>query len=140
MSLKKNSNNGPDILPPELAGLTPTTKVIPMPADKNANDDIFGGWLMSQMDLASADRARERARRNVVTVHAETTFEQPINVGDLVSIYTAVQSVGNTSVTVKIDVWAQRRVSRIYEKVASGKYTFVAIDKDKNKVVIDPKP
>jgi acyl-CoA thioesterase YciA len=135
-----DTTNKADILPDEIKNRTPTLRLTPMPSDTNALGKIFGGWLMSQMDLAASDRARERAGAglDVVTRQATTSFEKPIEVGDMVAFYTEVGRVGTTSVAIKIDVWAQRRISRIYEKVASGEYVFVAIDKNKNKAAIGP--
>jgi acyl-CoA thioesterase YciA len=134
--------NSSDALPNEIKNRIPTLRLVPMPSDTNALGKIFGGWLMSQMDLAASDKARERvgAGLDVVTRQATTSFEKPIEVGDMVSFYTEIGRVGTTSVAIKIDVWAQRRISRVYEKVASGEYVFVAIDKNKNKVAIAPKP
>ena len=100
-----------------------------MPADANSNGDIFGGWMMSQMDLAGGVAAVQRARGRVVTVAVEAmTFHLPVNVGDLVSCYAAVTKVGRSSMTVKIDAWVQRRIGRHMERVTSGHFTYVAVD------------
>ena len=107
----------------------PAIRTIPMPADANANGDIFGGWMMAQMDLAGAVAAMRRARGRVATVAVEAmTFHQPVMVGDLVSCYPEVVRVGRTSMTVRIDAWVERRLSGEREQVTSGTFTYVAID------------
>ena len=111
------------------ADLVPAIRTIAMPADANSNGDIFGGWMMSQMDLAGGVAAVQRARGRVVTVAVEAmTFHLPVNVGDLVSCYAAVTKVGRSSMTVKIDAWVQRRIGRHMERVTSGHFTYVAVD------------
>jgi acyl-CoA thioesterase YciA len=121
------ANDTSNDLPP--ADLVPAIRTIAMPADANSNGDIFGGWMMSQMDLAGGVAAVQRARGRVVTVAVEAmTFHLPVNVGDLVSCYAQVTRVGRTSMTVKIDAWVQRRISRHMERVTSGHFTYVAVD------------
>lgn len=116
--------------PAEIAGRIPTLRTFAMPADSNANGDIFGGWLLAQMDLAGGARAYEFAGGRVVTVGIEAmTFHKPVFIGDEVSVYTDIARVGRTSVTVKIESWARRRESRDYVKVTEGLFTFVHIDK-----------
>lgn len=111
------------------AHLVPAIRTIAMPADANSNGDIFGGWMMSQMDLAGGVAAVQRARGRVVTVAVEAmTFHLPVNVGDLVSCYAEVTRVGKSSMTVKIDAWVQRRIGRHMERVTSGHFTYVAVD------------
>ena len=109
--------------------LVPAIRTIAMPADANSNGDIFGGWMMSQMDLAGGVAAVQRAQGRVVTVAVDAmTFHLPVNVGDLVSCYAQVTRVGRTSLTVKIDAWVQRRIGRHMERVTSGSFTYVAVD------------
>lgn len=127
-------------IPRELAGRTPILSVIAMPADTNYHGNIFGGWLMSQMDLACAHAANLDIGLEVVTRAAELTFEKPVNVGDRLDIYTTVSRVGNTSITIKAEAWALRREAKVFEKVSEGEFTFVAIDKNKNKVAIPQPP
>jgi len=111
------------------ADLVPAIRTIAMPADANSNGDIFGGWMMSQMDLAGGVAAVQRARGRVVTVAVEAmTFHLPVNVGDLVSCYAEVSRVGRTSLTIKIDAWVQRRIGSNLERVTSGRFTYVAVD------------
>lgn len=106
-----------------------TMRLIPQPSDLNVNGNIFGGWVLSQMDLAGADVAARRAAGNVATVAIEgMEFHCPIEVGDVISIYTDIAKVGRTSITVKIDVFAERGVQRTHIKVTEGTYIFVAID------------
>lgn len=100
-----------------------------MPADANPNGDIFGGWLMAQMDLAGAVAALRRARGRVATVAVDAmTFHKPVFVGDLVSCYAEVVRVGRTSMTVKIETFVERRLTRAIEKVTEATFTFVALD------------
>jgi acyl-CoA thioesterase YciA len=107
----------------------PAIRTIPMPADANANGDIFGGWMMAQMDLAGAVAAMRRAKGRVATVAVEAmTFHRPVMVGDLVSCYAEVIRVGRSSIGVRIDAWVERRQSGQAEQVTSGTFTYVAID------------
>lgn len=121
------SPDDPRDLPP--ADRMPAIRTVAMPGDANSNGDIFGGWMMSQMDLAGGVAAVQRARGRVVTVAVDAmTFHLPVNVGDLVSCYAEVTHVGRTSLKVKIDAWVQRRIGRHMERVTSGVFTFVAVD------------
>ena len=100
-----------------------------MPADANADGDIFGGWLMSQMDLASGSFAAKEARGRVVTVAVDAmTFHKPVNVGDELSCYCRVSQRGNSSIRVHVESWVTRHYSDLEEKVTEGCFTFVAID------------
>ena len=103
-------------------------RTIAMPADLNANGDIFGGWLLSQMDLAGGTYAFFAARGKVATrAVKEVQFHKPIKVGDEVSCYCATYRIGRTSITVAIEVWVKRRQQELEEQVAEGLLTFVAI-------------
>ena len=109
----------------------PAIRTVPRPADANANGDIFGGWVLSQMDIAGALPAIERAQGRVVTVAIDAmTFHQPIYVGDLVSVYAEVASVGRTSMQVTVQTIARRRVSGEDVRVTEGTFIYVAIDDD----------
>lgn len=111
----------------------PVLRVIPMPADTNANGTIFGGWVMAQVDLAGSVPAFERARGPVVTVAVNSfVFKQAVFVGDLVSFYAHVVKTGRTSVTVDVEVFAQRGRAGTHEtvKVTEATLTYVAIDAD----------
>ena len=105
-------------------------KVIPMPADCNANGDIFGGWVMAQVDLAGAVLPARRVRGRIATVAVnEFIFKQPVRVGDLLSFYADITRVGNTSITVDVQVFAERlREDNASLKVTQATLTYVAID------------
>jgi acyl-CoA thioesterase YciA len=105
-------------------------KVIPMPADVNANGDVFGGWVMAQVDLAGAVLPARHAKGRMATVAVkEFIFKQPVRVGDILSFYSEVTRIGRTSVTVKVEVYAERfRTQRQYLKVTEASVTYVAID------------
>jgi acyl-CoA thioesterase YciA len=109
----------------------PVLRVIPMPADTNANGTIFGGWVMAQVDLAGSVPAFERAKGPVVTIAVNSfLFKEPVFVGDLVSFYGKVVKTGRTSITVEVEVFAQRGRSAQNEtvKVTEATLTYVAID------------
>jgi acyl-CoA thioesterase YciA len=114
-----------------------TLRTLAMPGDANPAGDIFGGWVMAQMDLASGIRAAERARGRVVTAAVkEMAFELPVKIGDTLSIYTHVDSVGRTSITLGVEAWAHRSRYNQQEKVTAGTFIMVALDEDgKPKVV-----
>jgi acyl-CoA thioesterase YciA len=122
-------------LPAELRGRVPTLKIIPMLPDSNPNGDIFGGWILSQMDLAGASRAYQYVGGRIVTRGVEAiSFHLPVFLGDEVSFYTKVFKVGGTSITIKIESWALRHTyGRNYEyiKVTEGLYTYVHIDENR---------
>lgn len=108
-----------------------TLRTLAMPADANPAGDIFGGWVMSQMDLASGIRAAERARCRVVTAAVkEMAFELPVKIGDTLSIYTTIERVGRTSITLTVEAWAQRARYDILEKVTAGTFIMVAMDSE----------
>ena len=110
-------------------GREPSLRTVAMPANANSNGDIFGGWLLAQMDLAGAVPAMRRARGRIVTVAVDAmTFHRPVLVGDVVSIYAEVTRVGRTSIRVKIEAWVERRATAKIEKVTEGVFTYVAID------------
>ena len=106
-----------------------TLRTLAMPADANAAGDIFGGWVMAQMDLSCGIRAAERARGRVVTAAVkEMAFEMPVKIGDTLCIYTDVVKVGRTSMTLKVEVWAQRYLSDRMDKVTDALFVMVALD------------
>ena len=111
-------------------GRQPVIRIIPMPADTNAHGTIFGGWVMAQVDLAGSVPATVRARGKVVTVSVNSMqFKQPVLVGDLVSFYADVIRVGRTSMTVDVEVYAQRqRFGAEVVKVTEAQLTYVAVD------------
>ncbi len=108
---------------------TLTVRTIAMPADTNANGDIFGGWVMSRMDQAGGIACVERARGRVVTVAVDAmTFFQPVKVGDVLCVYTEIVGIGRTSLKIHVEAWAQRFMTRQRDKVTEARFTFVAID------------
>ena len=111
-------------------GKTPALRVVPMPADSNQNGDIFGGGIMAQVDIAGGTVAGRLARGRVATVAVkEFVFKQPVQIGDVLSFYADVVRVGNTSVTVNVEVFAERRPSDpTVVKVTEATLTYVAID------------
>ena len=116
-------------------------KVIPMPADCNANGDIFGGWVMAQVDLAgSVVPARHVGGRMATVAVNQFVFKQPVRVGDILSFFAAVTRIGNTSVTVQVEVYAERFwKQKQYVKVTEASLTYVAID-DEGRPRPIPKP
>jgi len=124
------------IIPTHIAGEL-TLRTLAMPADANAAGDIFGGWVMAQMDLASGIRAAERARGRVVTVAVkEMIFELPVKIGDTLCIYTEVIKVGHTSVTLNVEAWAQRYLSQQMDKVTAAVFVMVALDFNGNPTAV----
>jgi acyl-CoA thioesterase YciA len=125
------SNNSPEIttLPQDKELVL---KVIPMPADCNANGDIFGGWVMAQVDLAGSVLPARRAQGRMATVAVnEFIFKQPVRIGDLLSFYSEITRVGRTSITVRVEVYAERMRSQgAYTKVTEAQLTYVAIDEN----------
>jgi acyl-CoA thioesterase YciA len=112
------------------AGYELVLRVVPMPADVNSNGDIFGGWVMAQVDIAGGVCAARRARGRVATVAVNAfQFRQPISVGDVVSFYASIERVGTTSVTVHVEVVAERNPAQpVVVKVTEASLTYVAID------------
>jgi acyl-CoA thioesterase YciA len=109
-------------------------QTIAMPADTNVNGDIFGGWLMAQMDLGASVPARTRAKGRVATVAVEgMTFHKPVLVGDLVSIHAEILKEGNTSLHIGVEVWVTRQPSGERRKVTEARFIFVAVDRDGKK-------
>jgi acyl-CoA thioesterase YciA len=111
-----------------------TIRTLAMPADTNPAGDIFGGWVMSQMDIAGAIAAVERAKGRVVTVAVEAmTFIAPVKVGDILCVYTSVDRVGTTSVTIGVEAWARRNRLDDRVKVTEGKFVYVSLGEDGKK-------
>ena len=119
--------SGPTSLPD---GSELVLRVMPLPADVNGNGDIFGGWLMAQVDLAGAVLPSRIAKGRIATVAVnEFIFKQPVSVGDLVSFYARVVRIGNTSITVHVEVFAERNPANLQTvKVTEANLTYVAID------------
>jgi len=117
----------------------PIIRTVAMPADLNPSGDVFGGWLVSQMDVAGAVAAAQRARGRVVTVAIDAmVFHQPMRVGDLLSCYGELVRVGRTSVTYRVEAWARRRTEPSGVKITEGRFTYVAIGPDGRSVAVPP--
>ena len=126
----------PNTLPP---GELPVLRIVPMPADTNAHGTIFGGWVMSQVDIAGGVAAYEVARGPVVTIAVNSfVFKEPVFVGDLVSLYARVCRIGRTSITVDVEVFAQRGKEGRAEtvKVTEAQLTYVAVDEKRQPRVV----
>ena len=106
-------------------------RTVAMPADTNANGDIFGGWVMAQMDIAGGIAGVDRARGRVVTVAVDgMTFIRPVKVGDVLCVYARIERIGRTSMRIGIEAWARRFRTQTRDKVTAATFTFVAIDDD----------
>ena len=109
----------------------PTIRTVAMPHDLNANGDVFGGWLLAQMDLAGGIAAGLRAEGRVVTVAIDAMhFHKPMKLGDLLSCYCELEKIGRTSLTYKVEAWARRRIGGPGEKITEGRFTYVAVGPD----------
>jgi|TARA_B110000238_G_C15911574_1_gene346490 acyl-CoA thioesterase YciA len=124
-----------------LLNKVPSIRAVAMPADTNPSGDIFGGWVLSQMDLAGSVLARQFAKKRVTTVAVEKMrFHKPIMIGDIVSFYTEVSKTGNTSITIDIVTMVNRKDDKLGEdqaiKVTEGRFIYVSIDKNGNPIKI----
>ncbi|WP_019447079.1 acyl-CoA thioesterase [Cupriavidus sp. BIS7] len=120
------------------SGKNPALRVVPMPADANVHGDVFGGWIMSQVDIAGSIPAVERAQGRVATVAVNSfLFKYPVFVGDLVSFYAGIVKTGRTSITVSVEVYAQRmRHANEIVKVTEATLTYVATDESRQPRVL----
>jgi acyl-CoA thioesterase YciA len=127
MTKTESAGDGPVRLPEHKQ---PALRVMAMPADLNPSGDVFGGWIMSMVDIAGAIPARRRSKCRVATIAVNSfLFKQPVSVGDLVSIYAEVKSVGRTSVTIDVEVFAERDPENpVVVKVTEATLTYVAVD------------
>lgn len=115
-----------------------TTRTLAMPADANPSGDIFGGWVLSQMDIAGGIAAGQRAKGRVATVAVNAmTFIRPVNVGDILCVYATIERIGRTSISVNLEAWALRGRLGERVKVTEGTFTFVALDQDGNSRPVD---
>jgi len=123
-------------------GRDPVLRVLPMPADANHHGDIFGGWIMAQVDIAGGVLAARHARGRVATVAVNSfQFKQPVQIGDLLSFYAEIVRVGNTSITINVEVYAQRNPEEIeIVKVTEATLTYVATDKYRRPRTVLPLP
>ncbi len=114
-----------------------TIRTLAMPADTNPAGDIFGGWVLSQMDIAGSICAVERVQGRVATDAVEAmTFIAPVKVGDVLCVYTSIERVGNTSITIAMEAWARRNRLADRVKVTEGRFVYVALDDKGQKRVI----
>ena len=118
----------------------PTLRVVPMPADANQHGDIFGGWVMSQVDIAGGVAAARRARGRVATVAVNSfVFKEPVLIGDVVSFFAQIRRIGRTSITVDVEVYAQRNPSEVIcVKVTEASLTYVAVGPDRRPRQLPP--
>lgn len=108
------------------------TRTLAMPADTNPAGDIFGGWILSQMDIAGNLVSKREASGRTVTIAVDAmTFHLPVFVGDVVCCYTDIIKIGNTSITVRVEAWVHRQYSREHVKVTEGTFTYVAVDDER---------
>jgi acyl-CoA thioesterase YciA len=123
-----------------MVGEEPVLRVMPMPADVNPSGDIFGGWVMAQVDIAGAIPAMRRARGRIATVAVNSfLFKQPISVGDVVSFYAKIVNTGRTSITVDVQVFAERNPAHpIVVKVTEATLTYVCLNADGSKREVPP--
>lgn len=126
---------------PSSSGRIPAVRTLAMPADTNPSGDIFGGWLLAQMDIAAGTVAYDRARGRVVTVAVDAmAFHAPVYVGDLVSCYAEVVRVGRTSLTLQVEAWARRGRSGEEVRVTEGRFSMVAVDEQGRPRPVPPPP
>lgn len=117
----------------------PAIRIVAMPADANPSGDIFGGWIMSMMDMAGGTIAYRRARGRVVTVAVnEFTFHVPVLVGDIVSCYAEIRKIGRTSIRTWVEVWVQRNRGGDLVNVTEGEFTYVCIDENRKPRPVPP--
>jgi len=132
---RMHATDGPATPPPA----EPALRAIAMPADANPHGDIFGGWLLSQMDLAGGTAATRRAKGRTVTVAITAmTFHRPVFIGDEVTCYAEIVKVGNTSITVKVESWVRRGIGEDQIAVTEGIFTYVAVGEDRRPCKVPP--
>jgi acyl-CoA thioesterase YciA len=118
---------------------TLSIRTVAMPADANANGDIFGGWVLVQMDIAGGIVASERCRGRCATVAVDAmTFHLPVYVDDVLAAHAEVARVGRSSMTIQVEAWATRRMSGEQLKVTEGTFAYVAIDENRRPGPVDP--
>lgn len=116
-----------------------TVRIPAMPADTNANGDIFGGWVMARMDQAGGIAGSERARGRLVTVAVDSmTFIRPVKVGDVLEVYTDVFAIGRTSMKIHVEAWARNFRRAYHERVTEATFVFVAVDDQGRPRVLPP--
>lgn len=124
---------------PRLPNDEPLIRAITMPRDANPFGDIFGGWLMSQMDLAAGNLASRRCRGRCATVAVDgMIFHEPVFIGDEVSLYAKITRVGRTSMTIRVEAWRRSRTADVRSKVTEATFTLVATDDDRKPRPVPP--
>ena len=123
-----------------MPGREPVLRMMPMPSDVNATGDVFGGWVMAHVDIAGAIPAMRRARGRIATVAVNSfLFKQPISVGDVVSFYAKITRVGHSSISVDVQVYAERNPAQpVVVKVTEAQLTYVALNEDGSKRAVPP--
>ncbi|OED44743.1 acyl-CoA thioesterase [Chromatiales bacterium (ex Bugula neritina AB1)] len=120
-----------EITPAEEGTRNATTRTVAMPADTNPSGDIFGGWVLSQMDIAGGIAASQCARGRVVTASIDgMSFIKPVKVGDILGVYTEITRTGRSSIDILVEAWVRRDQIGIREKVTEATFTFVAVDEN----------
>jgi acyl-CoA thioesterase YciA len=137
--MNSTSESTPQRSPLELPAAAPLVRVMAMPADANPNGDIFGGWLLAQMDLAGGNLAMQRARGRCATVAVDgMVFHQPVFVGDEVSCYGEMIRTGRSSMTIRIEAWRRNLASGEVRKVTQAIFTYVALGEDRRPRALPP--
>jgi acyl-CoA thioesterase YciA len=137
--MNSTSESAPQRSPVELPAAAPLIRVMAMPADANPNGDIFGGWLLAQMDLAGGNLAVQRARGRCATVAVDgMVFHQPVFIGDEVSCYGEVVRTGRSSMTIRIEAWRRNLASGEVRKVTEAIFTYVALGEDRRPRALPP--
>jgi acyl-CoA thioesterase YciA len=137
--MNSTGESAPQRSPLELPAAAPLVRVMAMPADANPNGDIFGGWLLAQMDLAGGNLAVQRARGRCATVAVDgMVFHQPVFVGDEVSCYGEVVRTGRSSMTIRIEAWRRNLASGEVRKVTQAIFTYVALGEDRRPRALPP--
>ena len=114
-------------------------KVVAMPSDTNPDGDMFGGWILSQLDLAAYIHARKHTSSKIVTVAIDNiVFHKPVFVGDCLICYAVTEKIGRTSITVHIDALVERKKSGIVERVTEGRFIYVAVDESRKPIPVKP--
>jgi len=129
----------PDPAPGRLPDAQPVVRLVAFPQDANPYGDIFGGWVLAQMDVAGGSAAIRRARGRVATVAVDRlSFKAPVRVGDIVSAYAFEERIGRTSLTYRVELWTQTRETGAAAKVTEALFTFVAIDENRRPRLVPP--
>jgi acyl-CoA thioesterase YciA len=130
-----------DTIPADYPVGEPAIRITAMPADANPAGDIFGGWLMAQMDMAAGIIAARHCQGRAATIAVEgMKFQNPVHIGDEVSVYALLQSVGRTSMVIDIEAWRRARTGDDRQRVTQARFIFVAIDEDRRPRPVPPLP